>query len=351
MNNSSTEITTSIKNENVSSPEETSSTINEEAFDKLNFVLDSAQIDVLRKMRDNLELHRETTQIFRSEVEMKFSVLNDTKFPTPDAKYWQAVREQDVHFSNLVTLTYEFEAEVIKIKNLEDMIHKYLIKQKKLQRDVLSIVPEEQCSNKILSETLLKEQSLDPLDIEEAEIEYSMLQNKIDTLYVEIRKCKYMQQERRRVATNRWREVVTWEKLCAELRPKMKYGILSYEYHQPDSYGLRMARQERIMLDSGAKGSPSEAINITSQNKMLHKLMQEGTLQPDPRELPIERAAREVVGMIDNGNNYISKQTKILPEQFTKQSKHSEGTSAIPAKIVSNEEVDAILGNNPQVPR
>lgn len=305
-----------------------SSSFSPETFDKLNFVLDETQIDVLRKMRDNLELHRETAQIFRSEVEMRFSVLNDVKFPTPDAKYWQAVREQDVHCSNLVQLTYEFELEIIKIKNLEDMIHRHQIKQKKLERDVLTNSSVE-----------------DPLDIEEAQIEHSMLQNKIDTLLVEIRRCKYMQDERRRVANNRWREVVTWEMLCTELKPKMKYGIISYEHHQPESYGLRMARQEKIMLKSGAKGSPSEAINITSQNRMIKKLIEEGTLQPDPRELPINKAARKVVEMLDEGKNYINQKTEILPTQPQPQLKQN-----ISSKVTSNEEVDAML-SNPQIPK
>jgi len=299
--------------------------INDEAFDKLNFVLNPDQIEVLRKMRVNLELHRETTQIFRSEVEMLFSVLNDTKFPTPDAKYWQAVREQDVHFSNLVTLNYEFETEVIKIKNLYDMIRKNQVKQKKLERDMLKLTAE------------------DLLEREEAEIEYSMLQNKIDTLQVEVQKAQYFQEERKRVASNRWREVVTWEKICADLRPQMKYGILSYEHHQPESYGLRMERQERIMINSGAKGSPSEAINISSQNAMVHKLIENGTLKPDPREFPIERATREVVKMIESGNNYINQPTtKILEESKVPK---------ISTQIVQGEEVDTIFSNNPQIPR
>ncbi|MFH1327455.1 MAG: hypothetical protein ABIH76_01175, partial [Candidatus Bathyarchaeota archaeon] len=83
----------------------------EQAFDKMNRVLSTEQIDVLKKMRNNLQVHYETGQIFRSEVEMRFSVLNDTKFSSPDAKYWQSVREQNVHFTNLVILSYEYDAE------------------------------------------------------------------------------------------------------------------------------------------------------------------------------------------------------------------------------------------------
>lgn len=293
-----------------------------ETFEKLNYILKPEQIDVLKKMRVNLELHRETTQIFRSEVEMRFSVLNDTKFPTADAKYWQAVREQDVHFSNLVTLMYEFETEVIKIKNLHDTIRKHQISQKKLEQVMAQID--------------------DELDMEEAKIKHDMLQNKIDALQVEIQKSQYFQDERQRVADNRWREVVTWEMICAELQPQMKYGILSYEHHQPESYGIRMERQERIMVNSGAKGSPSEAINISSQNSMIHKLIQDGTLKPDPRELPIDRATRKVVGMIESDNNYINQPTPLLEESKVVR---------IPQRVLQEQEVNNIFSNNPQVPK
>ena len=33
-------------------------------------------------------------QMFRTQTEMEFSVLNDAKYPTKAAKYWQCVREQ-----------------------------------------------------------------------------------------------------------------------------------------------------------------------------------------------------------------------------------------------------------------
>ena len=46
------------------------------------------------------ELQRvfEVKQVWRTETEMRYSVLNDVSFPTPASKYWQAVREQDVFF-------------------------------------------------------------------------------------------------------------------------------------------------------------------------------------------------------------------------------------------------------------
>ena len=255
----------------------------ENAFEKMQHVLAADQISVLKKMRENLKLHYETGQVFRSEVEMRFSVLNDGKFPNADAKYWQAVREQNVHFTNLVILGYEYDSECIRMKNFNDMIRRYELKQKKLQRNIAQLA--------------------DELDIEEAQIEIDVLQNKIDTLVVELEKLDFFQADRKRVAYNRWREVVTWEKIMLELQPYMQFGVLSYEHHQPCSYERRMQTQYQTMIKSGAKGSPSEAINITNQNNMIKKLMEQGILKPQ-RELPINRAVQHVVYSIDGGNNY-----------------------------------------------
>ena len=48
-------------------------------------------------------------QVFRTETEMRFSVLDDGTHPTPAAKYWQAVREQAAMLDNLVALSFEID--------------------------------------------------------------------------------------------------------------------------------------------------------------------------------------------------------------------------------------------------
>lgn len=46
-------------------------------------------------------------QIFRTETEMRMSVLDEVKRPTDAAKYWQAVREQSSMFNSLVELSFD----------------------------------------------------------------------------------------------------------------------------------------------------------------------------------------------------------------------------------------------------
>jgi len=58
-------------------------------------------------------------QVFRTETEMRLSVLNDGKHPTPAAKYWQAVREQSVFFDNVMALSFEYRRNVIKLAQKE----------------------------------------------------------------------------------------------------------------------------------------------------------------------------------------------------------------------------------------
>ena len=46
------------------------------------------------ELREELANNWQKKQIFRTETEMRISVLNDAKHPTNASKYWQSVREQ-----------------------------------------------------------------------------------------------------------------------------------------------------------------------------------------------------------------------------------------------------------------
>jgi len=308
------------------------------ALEDLGCVLSQDQVDVLKQIKDNLLLHYQTDQVFRSEVEMKFSVLNDGKFPTPDAKYWQAVREQQVHFGNLAFLSYEYKADVIKEKNLNDKIRKFQVQQAKIVQQIEDAA----------------KLNLTDLDVMELQVDKDLLQNKIDTTRVELEKLGFIQADRKRTAYNRWREVVTWEKLMIELQPHMQYGILSYEHHQPNSYAKRMENQYSTMLKSGAKGSPSEAINITNQHTMIQKLITQGLLKPG-EELPINKAVREVLQAVE-ADNYVHQ--NLLTEQQKSKCLTEARSQELPYVNKNLDEIFAKKANteemhipNPQVPR
>ena len=75
-------------------------------------------------------------QVFRTETEMRLSVLNDGKHPTPAAKYWQAVREQSVFFGNLMALSFEYRRNLVRLKHKEQKLE---TEKNSFKRELLEI--------------------------------------------------------------------------------------------------------------------------------------------------------------------------------------------------------------------
>jgi len=80
-------------------------------------------------------------QIFRTETEMRISVLNDGKHPTQASKYWQSVREQNAMFEALMGLSFDLRRNQIKRMKLERKLEAAInsgddLKQMELQIDL-----------------------------------------------------------------------------------------------------------------------------------------------------------------------------------------------------------------------
>ena len=73
----------------------------------------------LKDLKAELEDTHNKAQVYRTETEMRYSVLNDGRFPTKASKYWQAVREQNVFYTNLRMEAYEYRKLLVEIKKLE----------------------------------------------------------------------------------------------------------------------------------------------------------------------------------------------------------------------------------------
>lgn len=84
--------------------------------------LEKSDLSELFKMKDELQDSFEKKQIWRTETEIEFSVLNDLKFPTKASKYWQSVREQSVFFENLVTLSFDYRRNLVKIARIKEKL-------------------------------------------------------------------------------------------------------------------------------------------------------------------------------------------------------------------------------------
>ena len=78
-------------------------------------VLDQSDQKLFEKLHNELQDSWRKRQVFRTETEMRLSVLNDGKHPTPASKYWQAVREQSVFFDNLMALSFEYRRNLARL--------------------------------------------------------------------------------------------------------------------------------------------------------------------------------------------------------------------------------------------
>tara|TARA_R100001015_G_scaffold19109_1_gene14883 strand:- start:1163 stop:1852 length:690 start_codon:yes stop_codon:yes gene_type:complete len=90
--------------------------------DNLHNILDSNDVSDFKGMVDELRDTWTKKQIFRTETEMRFSVLSDMKYPTNAAKYWQCVREQNVYLEQLMQLSFDYRRTEVKLKRLKQKL-------------------------------------------------------------------------------------------------------------------------------------------------------------------------------------------------------------------------------------
>jgi hypothetical protein len=85
----------------------------------LNNILDIEDLNIFKTLVEELRDTWNKKQIFRTEAEMRIGVLDDGRYPSKAAKYWQCVREQSVYLENLMTLSFEYRRNDIKIKSIK----------------------------------------------------------------------------------------------------------------------------------------------------------------------------------------------------------------------------------------
>jgi hypothetical protein len=181
----------------------------------------------LMELQDELKDIFLYSQIFRTRAEMEFSILNDTQFPTPDSKYWQAVREQNVMFQELVYLSYNYRKAVLEI---EDLKRKQKKEKDKIKKDLLQVE--------------IDRKTFDLLNME-------------------------------KVAKDRIREIKEWHQIKQNLLDKVEYSLEDVDEHQLISYTQRWVRQ---FLMAGNELNSSERLNLISQLEKGLKVCKEKNL-------------------------------------------------------------------------
>ena len=124
-----------------------------EELSHLNNVLDPKEIEEFKKLLPEIKDSWTKRQMFRTETEMRFSVLNDAKHPTSASKYWQSIREQSTHFDNLINLSFDARRNHIKTKQLKKELEE---EKDELKKELLQVDYDECVYKKTAMELVAK---------------------------------------------------------------------------------------------------------------------------------------------------------------------------------------------------
>ncbi len=199
----------------------------------LNNLLDPEEVKVFQGLTEELRDTWTKKQMFRTETEMQFSVLNDAKYPTKAAKYWQCVREQNVFLENLMSLSFDYRRVEVKIKRLQQKLEK---EENPLKRELLQIDIDEKVYNKASMQL---------------------------------------------VARDRMREIKLWSKF------KKKFDDGSFDTkdvntHQLHSYHLTMKNKAETLTEGS---SQPEVFNVLGQLQSIERIKKEqGQLQHETKD-------------------------------------------------------------------
>jgi|TARA_Y100001938_G_scaffold117006_1_gene161286 hypothetical protein len=198
----------------------------------LNNLLDPEDVKEFKALTGELRDTWTKKQVFRTETEMRMSVLQDAKYPTKASKYWQCVREQNVFLENLMSLSFDCRRKEAKIKWLE----------KKLETE---------------------------------KDEYKREKYTID-LDEEVYGLANMQL----VAKDRMREIKLWSTLKKEFNDGT-FDTKDVNKHQLDSYHIIMKNKAET-LTSGS--SQPEVFNVLGQLKTIERVKKTGEMLYNKKE-------------------------------------------------------------------
>ncbi len=198
----------------------------------LNNLLDPEDVKEFKAMTAELRDTWTKKQVFRTETEMRMSVLQDAKYPTKAAKYWQCVREQNVFLENLMSLSFDCRRSEAKVKWLE---------------------------KKVESET----------------DEYKLAKYQID-----LDEARYGLANMQLVARDRMREIKLWSALKKEFDDG-SFDTQDVNRHQLDSYHLIMKNKAETLTQGS---SQPEVFNVLGQLQTIERVKKSGEMIYNKKE-------------------------------------------------------------------
>ena len=199
----------------------------------LNNLLEPNDLKSFKGMVDELRETWSKKQIFRTETEARFSVLQDNRYPTVASKYWQCVREQSVYLENLMSLSFDYRRNEAKIKWL----------QKKIETET---------------------------------DEY-----KLECYKIDLDEKIYAKANMELVAKDRMREINMWSKLKKEF-DNGSFDTKNVNTHQLESYHQIMLNKAETLTPGS---SQPEVFNVLGQLQTVERIKKElGLLKHDEKK-------------------------------------------------------------------
>jgi len=198
----------------------------------LNNLLDAEDVSRFKELTSELRDTWTKKQVFRTETEMRMSVLQDAKYPTKASKYWQCVREQNVFLENLMSLSFDARRNEVKLKKLKQKLEK-----------------------------------------EEDPIKQELLQIDIDEKTYSVANMQL-------VARDRMREIKLWSALKKEFDDG-SFDTKDVNRHQLDSYAIIMKNKAET-LTSGS--SQPEVFNVLGQLQTIERVKKSGEMIYNKKE-------------------------------------------------------------------
>jgi hypothetical protein len=193
----------------------------------LNNLLEPQDLTDFKGMVDELRDTWTKKQMFRTETEARFSVLQDNRYPTKASKYWQCVREQSSYLDNLMTLSFDYRRNEAKITWLEKKI-------------------------------------------DQEEDDYKRTKYEID-----LDEARFAKASMEKVAKHRMREIKMWSKLKTEFNDG-SFNDKDVNQHQLESYGMQYAEKAKTLTP---QSSEAEVFNIMGQLQSLQRIKKSGELE------------------------------------------------------------------------
>ena len=199
----------------------------EKEIPNLNNLLSPEEVSDFKAMTEELRDTWTKKQKFRTETEARFSVLQDNRYPTRGAKYWQCVREQSSYLDNLMALSFDYRRNDAKIKYLE---------------------------KKISTET----------------DEYKLTKYEID-----LDEARFGKASMEKTAKHRMREIKMWSKLKLEFNDG-SFNDKDVNEHQLESYRLMYQGKAKNLTQNTPE---AEVFNIVGQLSSLERIKKSGELE------------------------------------------------------------------------